>query len=232
MKIDSTLKKIIALLMSIAVITEIAALDDSKKSYDNEFEYRDNIAPFLSIRSIFNEPTEIEVHINPVIENGTKVLDTLFDFHAIYDIPIYKLINIVIDLENEQNVFPRMKYTRDLNPTDSLWDPHFQEVITSFKYGGLGQEYHYVFFKFPEIRKDGSFIIKWNLYESIDNKFNFSFGSWYMKEVIYEEQKYTYVRNFVHFEIVDYPAYVEIISRLLGKGDIKRFFKALQIAAE
>ncbi len=232
MKINSTLKKIIVLLMSIAVITEIMALDDLKKSYDNEFEYRDNIAPFTSVRSIFNKPTKIETHINPVIKNGEKVLDTLFDFHAIYDIPIYKLIERVIDLENEQNVFPRMKYTRDLNPTDSLWNPHFQEVITSFKYGGFGQDYHFIFYKVPELRKDGSFLIKWNLYESIDGKFNFSFGSWYMKEFICEEQKCTYVRNFVHYGIVNYPAYVGVISKLAGESDIKRFFKALQIAAE
>jgi len=229
---NSVTKTIIALLMIMAVMPGIAAQDESQFPGNNKFEYRDSIAPYKLISKILDNPVKIESHINPVKIDGVDVLDTLFDFHAVYDIPIYKLIDKVLDLGNEHNVFPRMIYFADLNPTAPLWAPHLQEVITSFKLGSLGQEYHYIFYKIPERRKDGSFLIKWNLYKSIDGKFNFSFGSWYMKEISNDGHNFTYVRNFVHYGIVDYPAYIALVSRLAGKSDVRGFFHALQAAAE
>lgn len=229
---NSTIKNITALLIFISVMSGIGALDNAQILNNRVFEYRDYIAPYKSIDRILDNPTKIEAHINPIKKDGVKVLDTLFDFHAVYDIPIQILVDKVLDLGNEQNVFPRMIYTKDLNPADSLWAPHLQEVRTSFKLGRLGQEYHYIFYKIPKLRNDGSFVIKWNLYESIDSKFDFSFGSWYMKEISNDGHNFTYVRNFVHYGIVDYPPYVALISRLAGERDVRGFFKALRTAAE
>ncbi len=211
---------------------KIPAAEGCPEECGTHFEYRDTIAPYKSIKDILNKPCRIESHVKSVVMDGTKVLDTLFDFHAVYDIPIRKLMTNVLDLENEQNVFPRMVYTADLNPKTSLWKPHLQEVKTSFKVGGLGQEYHYIFCKVPSLREDGSFLIKWNLYKSIDGKFKYSFGSWYMKEITENGHTYTYVRNFVHYGLTGYPSYAEVLTKLSGEKDIKRFFKGLKKSAE
>ncbi len=222
----------VILFILLTAITGLNAQENLNTSYSNIFEYKDDIAPFVSVEELLNNPTRIESYINPEKKDGVKVLDSLTDFHAVYDIPMHKLIKLVLDLENEQNVFPRMIYTADLNPDDPPWSPHLQEAIMSFKLGMIGSEYHSIFYKIPELREDGSFLIKWNLYESIDGNFDFVFGSWYMKEIFADGRKYTYVRNFAHYGIADYPTYVMIAIKIGGGKDSKAFLHSLRNAAE
>lgn len=196
------------------------------------FEYRDHMEPVDSLKELLNNPSVIESQIYSEKKDDVKILNTLFDSHAIFEIPIYKLIDLVLDLENEHNIFPRLYSTKDLNPSDPLWHPHLQEVKASFKFGIFGQDYNYIFYKIPELRKDGSFLIKWNLYKSIDGKFDYSFGSWYMKEIIFNGKKYTYIRNYVHYGIIDYPPHLPMAMKIGGKKDIKAFIKALKDAVE
>ncbi len=230
--INTSTKTMIILLLLLTAIFTLGAQDNSIESHSSIFEYKDNIASFSSLKKLLNRPAVIESYINPEIKDELKLLDTLFDIHAIFNIPISKLINPVVDLENEQNVFPRMIYTKDLNPSTSLWSPHLQEVKIQFRMGTIIQNYNYIFYKVPELREDGSFLIKWNLYKSIDGKFDYSFGSWYMKEIIIQGRTYTYVRNYTHYGIVNYPPYVLLGLKFGGKNGNKSFFKALKEAAE
>lgn len=222
----------ILLFLLLTAVTGLNAQNNPGESHINIFEYKDDIAPFNSLEKLLDNPTVIESHIEQKKENGVKTLDNLFDTHAVFDIPIYKLINLVLDLENEQNVFPRMIYTRVLNPSASLWSPHLQMVKTQFSLGRLVQDYHYIFYKIPELREDGSFLIKWNLHESIDSKFDYIFGSWFMKEISFNGKNYTYVRNYAHYGMINYPPYVLLGMKLWGKKDSKGFFEALLAAAE
>jgi hypothetical protein len=212
--------------------TGLYAQESPYRSTSNIFEYRDYAEPVDSLKELLNKPSVIESEIKPEKKDGVKILNVFFDSHVIFEIPIYKLIFLVLDLENEHNIFPRMYWTKDLNPSDSLWHPHLQEVKASFKFGIFGQDYNYIFYKIPELREDGSFLIKWNLFKSIDGKFDYSFGSWYMKEIIFNGQKYTYIRNYVHYGIIDYPPHVIMAMKIGGKKDIKAFIKALHTAAE
>lgn len=223
---------IIIIFMLFFAGTDLYAQESPDRSTSNIFDYRDYAEPVHSLKELLNRPSVIESQIYPEMKNGVKILNVLFDSHAIFEIPIYKLIYPVLDLENEQNIFPRMYLTKDLNPSDSPWSPHLQEVKASFKFGIFGQDYNYIFYKIPELREDGSFLIKWNLYESIDGKFDYSFGSWYMKEIIRNGKKYTYIRNFVHYGITDYPSHVLMATKIGGKKDIKTFINALKAAAE
>ncbi len=222
----------IIIFILLTAVTRLGAQDSPDRSTSNIIEYRDYIEPFDSLKELLDKPLVIESQISTEKKDGVKILNALSDSHTIFDIPIYKLINLVLDLENEQNVFPRMYFTKDLNPSDSLWSPHLQEVKVSFKFGIFGQDYNYIFYKIPELREDGSFLIKWNLYKSIDGKFDYIFGSWYMKEIIFNGKNYTYIRNYTHYGIIDYPPYVFMAMRIGGKKDIKDFLKALLAAAE
>lgn len=228
MKIVRSSTKIILLIL-LAGIVNLGAYE---LPLSNIFEYKNEVASYNSFRKLLNSPTNIESHIKQNIENNTKILDTLFDFHAIFDIPINNLISHLIDLENEHNVFPRMIFTKDLNPTTPLWSPHLQEVKSQFKMGRIEETYHYIFYKVPIINEDGSILIKWNMYESIDEKFKFIYGSWFLKEIFYEGKSYTYVRNYVHYGMINYPPYVFVGMKLGGRKDSKNFFKALQKAAQ
>lgn len=219
-------------IFAIVVVLSPGAQEISDESHRNIFEYKDTIAPFNTITELLNKPTVIQSHIEQKKEDGVKTLDNLFDTHMVSDIPISKLIYLVLDLENEQNVFPRMIHTKDLNPLDPLYSPHFQKVASHFSFGRIAQNYNYIFYKIPELRGDGSFLIKWNLHESIDDKFDYIFGSWFMKEIYLDGGNYTYVRNYVHYGMINYPAYVLLGMKLGGKNDSKGFLKALQTAAE
>lgn len=220
--------KIVSLILFAGIVT----LGAEELSFSHIFEFKNYIAPYKSFKKLLNNPIEIEAHIDQKREDGDKILDTLFDFHAIFDIPIDKLSINLIDLDNEQYIFPRMIYSKDLNPSDPLWSPHLQEIKTKFKMGRLEETYHYIFNRIPEIKDDGSILIKWNLYESIDGKFEYIYGSWYLKEIIYDNKSYTYVRNYIHYGMKNYPHYVLIGMKLGGRKDSKNFLKALKEASE
>jgi len=228
-----SIKRINILLIFLLLLSALIPLyadQFASETISSVFEYKNKIEPYNNYKQLLNNPKEIDSHITPKLINGVKLLDTLFDFHEILDIPITKLINILIDLEHEQNIFPRMIYTKDLNPEDSLWEAHLQDVKTQFSFGGLKQDYHYIFYKIPILNKDGSFLIKWNLYKSIDKKFNFIYGSWYLKEMVIDNKTYTYVRNYIHYELNNVPPYVILAMHLGGRQGSKNFFKALKKA--
>jgi hypothetical protein len=226
---DNFLTLIFLLSVSIWTINAQSSVD---KPYSKIFEYKDSIASINSIENLINKPSVIDSNIDKEEIDGKKLLQSFVDTHAIFEIPIYKLINMVLDLENEQNIFPRMTYTKDLLPSASLWSPRLQEVKSEFKMGILESSYHYIFYKIPELREDGSFLIKWNLYDSIDGKFDYLFGSWYMKELTFKGKNYTYVRNYTHYGIINYPFFVPLAINLGGKQDSIGFFKALLKASE
>lgn len=203
---------------------------DTRLSPPEKFKLRGKVAD-SDISSLSATPRKISNSFEDWQEGGTKRVHLHTDYHALYPLPIESFIAVLIDLDNEESVFPNMTYTKDLTPNRGWEEPHYQEVVNSFKFLGIGEKYHYIVYRKPTWHSDGSFTSHWALVKSIDEKYNTLYGSWFLKEISLEGEPHTYVRNYVETELIDPPPLLKTIRSIFGKATVRRFFDSLYEAA-
>jgi len=164
-------------------------------------------------------------------EEGQNRAKLISDYHAVFPIPMEKLIPVFLDHENEDRVYPRITDSRDLSPERDDMEPHYQEVEICFKFLGFGEEYRYILYRVPERLEDGSFLFYWALVNSIDGKYFELYGSWYLEEFVREDKPHTYLRNYIQTGMIDPPAGLKTFTRLFAQKDVRNFFSAVYKAA-
>ncbi|MFW5712810.1 MAG: hypothetical protein ACOCZA_12785 [Spirochaetota bacterium] len=195
-----------------------------------EFKIRNSVAAD-DVNSLSTTPQKISVSFEDWQENGTDRVNLHTDYHALFPLPIESVIAILLDIENEDSVYPNMTFTKDLTPKRDWNEGHYQEVVNSFSFLGIGAKYHYIVYRVPTWHQDGTFTSHWALVHSIDDKYETLYGSWYVKEFSLEGKPHTYVRNYVETEIIDPPPFLKTIREIFGRSTVRRFFDALYEAA-
>jgi len=71
----------------------VGAQNTTHRIDNTTFEFRNKIIPLNSYENLINNPKVIETYIFSTKIDNKQILDTLYDFHVLYDIPINKLIN-------------------------------------------------------------------------------------------------------------------------------------------
>ncbi len=197
----------------------------------DEFKLRKNAA-ISNLSSLSTTAQKVSDSFEEWQENGTDRVNLHTDYHAVFPLPIESFIAVLLDVENEDSVYPNMTYTKDLTPNRDWNQAHYQEVVNSFKFLGIGEKYHYIVYRVPTWYPDGSFTSHWALVKSIDGKYETLFGSWYVKEVSLNGEPHTYVRNFVETEMIDPPPFLKTVRNIFGKNTVRRFFESLYSAAQ
>ena len=196
----------------------------------DRFIFRDRPA-VESFEGLDSTAQKIEARIENQNQNGGDKVLLLTDYHAVFPLPIEELIPVFLDHENEDEVYPRIRKSRDLSPNAEISAPHFQEVKTSFTFLGIGQKYHYVLYRIPRWYEDGSFMLHWALVRSMDGKYFELYGSWYLQEFRRGGERHTYLRNFVQTGLNDPPAIIKAVTSLFATSSVRGFFKAVYDAA-
>lgn len=197
----------------------------------DDFVYRNSPAAG-DIDALTSKAQEIDSHYRSWREDGEKHVSLSTDYHAVFPFPIERLIPIFLDHENEDQVYPRITYSRDLSPHKATDEAHFQEVKINFKFLGIGAEYHYIVYRVPTWYDDGGFSVHWSLAHSFGNKYAELYGSWYLKELEGEARQGTYIRNFVLTELIDPLPFLKPFTEMFGEKSVQNFFKAAYRAAE
>jgi len=223
---------LIIFLISITGNTGLYSVDIKSQLPSNIFKFQNEKVPLDCYNQLINKPSAIKIRIFQNKIDDIPILNVLFDFHVVYKLPIDQLFSKVLNLNEEQKIFPRIIYSKDLNPEDGLWKPHFQEIKTQFTFSFYKENFNYIFYKIPIQNSDGSFLIKWNLYDSVDEKFLYNYGSWYMEEIIIDNQKYTYIRNYINYGMKKYHFYTELATNIGGANEPISFFNALKKATQ
>lgn len=196
----------------------------------DEFKMRTSVAS-SDISSLSITAQKISDSFEDWQEKGKDRVNLHTDYHALYPLPIESFIAVLIDIENEDSVYPNMTYTKDLTPNRDWNEARYQEVVNSFSFLGIGEKYHYIVYRKPTWYPDGSFTSHWTLVKSVDEKYKTLYGSWFVKEVMLEGKPHTYVRNFVETEMIDPPPLLKTVRSIFGKATVRRFFDSLYEAA-
>ena len=194
--------------------------------------YPQRPAGFSDVEALLNNPVEINTRVESYREEGERKIRARSDYHAVFDIPLSKVVQILADHENEDSVYPRIEYSRDLSPETSLWEYHLQELQVSFRVLGIGAEYHYILNRLPRFIGERDFLISWYLHESLDGKMEHLEGSWFAMELTYQGRPHTYVRNYMDTIFANPPRGTTFALSLFGSRETKGFFQALYVAAK
>lgn len=195
------------------------------------FVFRDETA-VGSFEGLDATVREIETSVEKWNENGHRKAALISDYQAVFPFPIDAIIPVFLDHENEDRVYPRIIDSRDLSPEADRTQPHFQEIRISFKFLGVGENYHYILYRVPEWYEDGSFMLKWALVHSVDRKYFELYGSWYLQEFTRDGTPHTYLRNFVQTGLVDPPGMLQTITSLFSRSGVQNFFDAVYEAVQ
>ena len=95
----------------------------------------------------------------------------------------------------------------------------------------FGAEYVYVTNNWMEKVGDG-YIQKYNLNRSPDGTLYQMLGNWYIEEIIYEGQPYTYIRQYAILGIRKGSLAMEVAMRTFGSWQLKQVFKNMYRAIE
>jgi hypothetical protein len=194
------------------------------------YKLRNSVAA-NDLSSLSTTAQKISTSFDEWREKDTDRVNLHTDYHALYPLAIESFIAVLLDLENEAKVYPNITYTNDLTPGRDWNEAHYQEVVNSFSFLGIGAKYHYIVHRVPTWHQDGTFTSHWALVHSIDNKYETLFGSWYVKEVHLNGRPHTYVRNYVETEMINPPPFLKTIRGIFGRTTVRRFFDSLYEAA-
>lgn len=197
------------------------------------FDTRHSVAAGGTIDGILGRPTAIQTYVKGFRKNGRRYLSAKFDFHAVYPIEMEKIISVIADYDSYADIFPRVEYSRDEYRSYGPSTYHRQQQNLSFRFINIGIEYKYVINIFHEdLGKSHVFATKWYLDESLDDKLDELYGSWYLEEFKERERTYTYVRYYVGVGFKQVFWGLETVMRQFSSREWKRLLDTVYMEAK
>lgn len=185
----------------------------------DEFVYKFGIAP--SIRSdsdlltLLENPTVLIAEAVPAGEGDPAATVTTTETHVLYPIRAKSMAETLMDAEALTEFIPDLAIHETLCRNGSDMIKQFQRTEFNVLFFTFGTEYLidlYYALNGPE--EYGSY---WGMYESLDGKLAYLFGSWYFKDVVIDGRQYAYVRHFITNGVKPrIPGLRMIISRSAG----------------
>ncbi len=193
-----------------------------------------SIAPGADISSLGKKAKEITLRINRLSEDGEKRIHAVSDFHAVFDIKLKTLAEIISDHDNGEKVFKRMIDTVDLNPEDPLTVPHRQKIHTSAKFLGIGQDYIYTTIVNVVKFTSTEFVMNWRLIDCEEGNFKEYEGFWYLQSLeSVDGAPRTYIRCYAETQFDNPIPLQDTIMKIFTKPETQEIFESVySVAAE
>ncbi len=199
-----------------------------EENTSGRFETRYGIPEDTDFSQIYKEPTEIFSEVASFKEDGRDRLIARSDFHAVFPGTKDKMVRALLDIKGQPKIFYRIVESRLL--CSSPGPPRYwkQYEKTSFKFLFLGADYEFIMNVFEE-DLDGPevFATKWNLEESLDDKFYAFGGSWYFEDITYRGKDAVYARYYTMIDFKDIVFGLEFALLNFSKGDVTGSMKDL-----
>jgi len=212
----------------IAIILLLFSINPILKANENwgmsKFSY--GVAEYKSTSELMERAVKISSLTKKDNGHGYALLQS--DYHYISDITLEKLSSRLIDLDSASLVFDRIIYSKDLSSDNSIKYPHLQEVHTSYKFLGMGNEYRYKVRVYFDKNTETEFAMRWELYDPMDSTGLYEVcGSWYLKNLVIDGKTLTYIRSY-GITLLENPSMgVLFFTRHFGEYEIYRTFRNL-----
>ena len=196
-----------------------------------EFLTRGEMAPYDSVEDLLFQPKAIQYEIDSWHQDGWKVIRSESDMHAIYPHPVSYFLDELLNFENTKNNFPRVVESRVEYASDDRFGLHTLFAHIDIKVLGFGADYTYVTNNWTERHNDG-YLQRFNLNRCPDGTLYELLGSWYLQEIEYQGQQYTYIRNYAVIGIRKGDLPTELAMRAFGAWQLRRVFGNINDAVE
>ncbi len=227
MKNVANLKKILLVFYVFTACMVFSDFNDNNKEYDEYCGY--GISGKPDYIDLLDKPVRILKEYN---KTDGKRFSIISDYHMLIPCSVSELAELLSNLDSSEDVFPRMALSEVYYHAKFPRDIYYQKVITDFETLGFGREYEYTMKVYFDENSDTRFKMRWTLNESVDNTFSVFEGSWYCEEVIFQDKKYTYLRNFTETEFID-PGFITVFAvKHFSEGEIRKAFKSIKTAIQ
>ena len=196
-----------------------------------EFKIRAWRAPFESIESLLKSPVKIEMNLRSWKHDNQKIIRSETDIHAIYPYPVEFFVDELLNFENTESIYPRVKESFVEYASNDRFGKHSLFVHMGVEVLGFGADYTYVTDNWMEHAQKG-YVQKYRLNRSPDGMLYQLLGSWYIEEIMLKGEPHTYIRNYAIIGIQQGTLPMELAMKAFGLWQLKQIFKNLSASVE
>jgi len=164
----------------------------------DEFVYRfgvaDSIGSDSGLLALLETPTVLTAEAVPAGEGDPAATVATTETHALYPIAAEAMVETLKDAEALTDFIPDLAIHETICGDGQDLIKQFQRTEFNVLFLTFGTEYLIdVYYAINGPEEFGSY---WGMYESLDGKLAYQYGSWYFKNVVIDGRQYTYVRHF------------------------------------
>ena len=165
----------------------------------DDLEYRFGLADTVKddedLLTLLDTPTVITVEAVPAPPGDPATTVATTETHVLYAIEAAAMTDVLRDAATLSEIIPDLAIHRTLCGSGSDMVKQMQRTEFNVLFFKFGTEYLIdVRYAMNGPEEYGSY---WGMYESLDGKLAYQYGSWYFRNVIIEDRNYTYVRHFI-----------------------------------
>lgn len=165
----------------------------------DEFMYRFGVVPGIQddsdLLALLENPTVLTVEAVPARDDDTAATVVTTETHALYPVDALAIVNVLKDNETLVGILPDLVIHETLCASGSDMRKERQRTEFRVLFFTFGTEYLIdVLYAINGPEEYGSY---WGMYESLDGKLAYQYGSWYFRNVSIDGRQYTYVRHFI-----------------------------------
>ena len=174
----------------------------------------------------------VQVRIIPWKVDSHHIIRSETDFHAVFPVPIETVLHHLLDYDGIKDTYPRVRDSYVVDAEKEPFGRHTVRTYLGIKVLGFGETYTYITNNWVEPQGDKSYIQKYNLEESVDDKLYEMLGNWYIEEVVLGGNRYTYVRQYTIIGIQRGSLAMELAMKAFGSLSLRQQFRQLSEATK
>jgi hypothetical protein len=213
----------IAVLLTLFSVLSIEGFADPLLP-ETEFSVRPGRAGIHTVEELLANPTKVEFELDSWKHEGSRIIRTVNDVHAVYPYPVELFLQELLDYENNKNIFPRVSESVLEYSSEDPFGKHSLRIHMEVKVLGFGADYTYVTDNWTAKHGRG-YLMKYNLNRCPDGTLYQLLGSWYVEEITYKGEPHTYIRNYAILGIQKGSLPMEIAMRAFGIWQLKSVFE-------
>ena len=199
----------------------------------DELQYRFGLAPghssAVELVELIENPTVFVSDARAAGSDDPAATIVTTETHAVYPIRPGSLAAILRDDDDLADIVP------DLVVHETICE-HSPSMIKQYQ----RTEFHVLFFTFgTEYLIDAYYALNgpdeygsyWGMYESLDGKLAYQYGSWYFRSIELDGREYTYARHYIYSGVTSRVPGLRIVAQRSAGGRVVEMFDALYAEA-
>ncbi len=195
----------------------------------HEFKYRFGLAPdhtsYPELVALIENPIPFKVEARAAGRDDPAATIITTETHAVYPISPDAMLRVLKDYEALPEIIPDLVVDETICEHSSGMVKQRQRTEFRILFFTFGTEYlidAYYVLNGPE--EYGGY---WGMYDSVDGKLAYQYGSWYFRRITLNGRAYTYVRHYIYSGVTTRVPGLRLIAQRNARSRVVEMFDAL-----